>query len=111
MRVARVRRVNRETRDDIEYPIITKPRESYEDWKADYYICNEESNLSAAYDHITSDSHLLLQRFVNKLAERTYEGCPIAYGKDVLFFIEARYTYALDDSCSMDMTVPNPTDD
>lgn len=48
---------------------------------------------------------------MNKLAERTYEGCPIAYGKDVLFFIEARYTYALDDSCSMDMTVPNPTDD
>lgn len=48
MRVARVKRVNREIRDDIEYLFITKPRESYEDWKSDYYICNEESDLSAA---------------------------------------------------------------
>ena len=111
MRVARVWRVKKgEIPDDIEYPIITKPIESYEGWKSDYYICNDESELSAAYGHITSDSDLLLQRFVKKVTERTYEGCSIACGKEVLFAIEARYTYTLADSYSMEMTVANPAD-
>lgn len=72
MRVARVWRVKKgEIPDDIEYPIITKPIESYEGWKSDYYICNDESELSAAYGRITSGSDLLLQRFVKK-GDRAY---------------------------------------
>ncbi len=97
--------------DDIEYPIITKPIESYEGLKSYFYIYYEKSDLSVAYDRMTSDSDLLLQRFVNKLTEVAHEGSPIVCGKDVLFAVEARYTYILAHSCSMEMTVANPADD
>ena len=97
--------------NDIEYPVITKPIRPYADWKSDYYVCNNEDELIIAYSKIGGGSELLLQRYVDKVTERTYEGCAVDKGRDVLFSIEARYTYTLPDYYSMEMVVSNPTDE
>ena len=94
---------------DITYPVITKPIESYEGWKQDYYICSNKEELKKAYKKIKGNT-LLLQSYIKKKTEMTLEGFSAEQGKKTLFAIKARYTYILPDYYSMAM-VSNATDD
>ncbi len=93
--------------NDIAYPIITKPLTSYPDWKNDYYVCNDESELITAYSKITRDDDLLLQQYITKVNELCLDGCAIQKGKKVLVTISSTYTYVLPDYYSMEMIVKN----
>lgn len=95
---------------DITYPVITKPIESYEGWKQDYYICSNKEELKKAYKKIKGNT-LLLQSYIKKKTEMTLEGFSAEQGKKTLFAIKARYTYILPDYYSMAMVVSNATDD
>lgn len=95
--------------NDIQYPIITKPMRSYEGWKQDYYVCRNDVELLAAFDRIKAPE-VLLQRYVDKVTERTYEGVSVDHGRDVFFSIQTRYTYKLPDYYSMEMIVSSPDD-
>ena len=94
---------------DIRYPVITKPIESYEGWKQDYFVCSSEDELREAYKKIKGNT-LLLQRYIKKKTEITLEGFSAKEGCEVLFAIKARYTYVLPDYYSMSMIVSNSSD-
>lgn len=108
LNIARSWRVKKEfIPEDIEYPVITKPLESYVGWKKDYHVCFDEDELKEAYGKLKCEE-LLLQLYVSKATERTYEGVSCNRGSDVLFAIQTRYTYSLPDCYSMEMDVMEP---
>ena len=70
---------------DIQYPIITKAINSFgKEWKDIVYICNNEQDLKEAYSKIKSEA-ILLQEYVDKIDELSYEGISINHGNQCLF--------------------------
>ena len=107
LNVARAWKVHRgEVPIDIEFPVITKPIESYEGWKQDYYVCENEKELKKAYEVIKGNT-ILLQYYIKKKTEITLEGFAFNKGNNVIFAIKTRYTYILPDYYSMSMIVSN----
>ncbi|NCB09676.1 MAG: uridine kinase [Bacteroidia bacterium] len=59
--------------EDLEYPIITKDiSPNSGSWKSDVFICQDEGELKAAFESITSPT-ILIQRFVDKKNKLYYE--------------------------------------
>lgn len=108
-RVARTWKVeNKIIPDDVIYPVITKPFESYEGWKQDYYICKNHTELEEALNKV--HNKVFLQQYINKTNELCLDGIVVNKGRDVFISIASTYTYILPDYYSMEMAVKNFTD-
>lgn len=95
--------------DDIEYPVITKPLTSYENWKSDYYICNNEKELVDAIKKIRK-SDILVQRFIKKRCEFNLAGISFNGGNDVFVSACSESAYVIPDYFSM-KNIHNKLDD
>ena len=79
--------------EDIEYPIITKAINSYSaEWKGIVSICHNEDELKAAYKNIKSE-YILLQKYIQKVDEQSYEGISINRGKDIFYIMQNNEVY------------------
>lgn len=75
--------------EDIEYPVITKAVNSFgEEWKGIVRICRNEQDLLEAYKNIKKSSHILLQKYMEKVDEQSYDGFSINQGNDVFFTVQ-----------------------
>lgn len=95
--------------DGVLYPVITKPIYSYDDWKQDYYICSNESELTEALGK--TKGPVFLQQYITKKTELAIDGVSVNRGRCVLPAIESTYTYALPDYYSSEMVVSNCRDE
>ena len=97
-----------EVPEEVVYPVITKPFESYKDWKHDYYICNSRQELEEIIPKL--HGKVFLQQYIKKTNELCVDGVVVNHGKNVFIAIASRYTYILPDYYSMEMVVENFTD-
>lgn len=88
----------------VEYPVITKPKQSYAGWKSDYYICKNEAELKEALRKIEGRP-VFLQRYVKKVNELCLDGIVINQGKDTLITMASTYTHILPDYYSNEMVI------
>lgn len=96
--------------EDIEYPVITKSISSIEGgWKDDVFICQNEEELTIAYEKIKSET-VLLQKYLVKKNELCLDGIIANHGDDFVITIAATYNYILPDKYSNAMTFTNFTD-
>ena len=88
--------VNRgEVPEGLEYPIITKDiNPNSGGWKSDVFVCQNEEELKTAYTKISSPV-VLLQKYVEKKTEFTFEGCSVNRGQSALLAIKSTYKYAI----------------
>ena len=91
---------------DIIYPVITKPLNSYPNWKADYRVCDNEGELKKAYGEIKG-TDLMLQEYITKSNELCLDGVVVNQGQKVFVAIASSYTYILPDYFSMEMVIKN----
>lgn len=74
---------------DIEYPVITKAVNSFgEEWKGIVKICRNEQDLIDAYKNVKKSDYILLQKYMEKIDEQSYDGFSINQGKDVFFTVQ-----------------------
>ena len=74
---------------DIEYPIITKAVNSFgEEWKGIVKICRNEHDLLDAYANVKKSKYILLQKYMEKIDEQSYDGFSINHGNDVFFTVQ-----------------------
>lgn len=92
--------------EDIIYPVITKPAQSYKGWKQDYYVCNNLSELTEALRK-TNGRNIFLQQYIQKTNELCIDGISVNKGQDLFISIASSYTYILPDYYSMEMIVRN----
>ena len=79
---------------DIEYPVITKAVNSFgEEWKSIVRICRNEYDLTEAYKNIQKSNYILLQKYVEKIDEQSYDGFSINQGNDVFFTVQNNEVY------------------
>ena len=96
--------------DDIEYPVITKSISPNEGgWKSDVHICYSEAELKEAFNNILSDE-VLIQKYIEKKNEMTYEGFSINHGDEVLVGIQCEYNYLIKGYYSPYHSVKSPED-
>lgn len=94
----------------LEYPVITKSISPNEGgWKSDVHICYTEAELKEAYDHILADE-VLIQKYIDKKNEITYEGFSINSGKEVMVGIQCEYNYLIKGYYSPYHSVKSPQD-
>lgn len=100
-RVAKTWRVNKgELPDDIEFPVITKALNSFgKEWKEIIRICHNEGELRTFYQEIKSDK-ILLQKYIEKVDEVSYDGFSINHGKELIFVQECRQVYTIEGNYS-----------
>ena len=91
--------------DDVEYPVITKPFESYEGWKQDYYICDNQDELTDSLKKV--NGKVFIQHYIKKTNELCLDGVVVNRGRDVFISIASKYTYILPDYYSMEMKIQN----
>ncbi len=95
--------------DNIIYPVITKPVESYEGWKKDYYVCRNEAELKEALGKV--NGKVFIQQYIQKVTELCLDGLVINQGRENFVSIASTYTYILPDYYSMEMVVSNFDDE
>lgn len=82
---------------DITYPVMTKAINSFgKEWKSIVFICENESQLKEAYEKIQSES-ILIQSYIKKKDEQSYEGFSVDHGNDVAFTVQNNEVYHLED--------------
>ena len=95
---------------DIEYPIMTKAINSFGDeWKDIVFICHSDDELRAAYKKIKS-KEILIQRFIEKVDEVSFDGFSIDKGNQVIILTEVYQEYCIHDKYSPYWDVRNNTD-
>ncbi len=83
--------------NDIKYPVITKAINSFGlEWKNIVFVCNNEEELREAYKNIHSAS-ILLQEYIQKTDEQSYEGFSVKHGQDVFFSMQNNEVYHIPD--------------
>ncbi len=79
---------------DIEYPIITKAVHSFGDeWKGIVRICNNREQLEDAYRNIKKSEYVLLQKYLEKIDEQSYDGFSVNRGRDVFYTVQNNEVY------------------
>ena len=79
----------------LDYPVITKDiNPNSGGWKSDVFVCHNKEELKEAYTKITSPV-VLLQKYVDKKTEFTFEGCSVNKGQSSLIAIQSTYKYAI----------------
>lgn len=100
-----------EVPNDLEYPIMTKAINSFGDeWKNIVFICENESELLNAYKNIKSE-YILLQSYIKKIDEQSYEGFSVNNGKDIAFTVQNNEVYHIPDKYSPYWKNKNVDDD
>ncbi|MBR1986893.1 MAG: ATP-grasp domain-containing protein [Mogibacterium sp.] len=94
---------NDEIPDNVIYPVITKPFESYEGWKKDYYVCSNREELADALKKVSGK--VFIQQYIKKETELCLDGCVINHGTENFVSAGSIYTYILPDYYSMEMVV------
>lgn len=80
--------------EDIEYPVITKAIHSFgEEWKNIVRICHNHEELTQAVKAIKKSEYILLQQYLEKDDEQSYDGFSINRGKDVFFSVQNNEIY------------------
>lgn len=93
--------------ENLPYPIITKSiAPNIGGWKADVFICENETELKAAYEKIQAPQ-VLIQHFIDKKNEYCLDGISINKGKDMFIAIESTYKYLIKGYYSPYHTVAN----
>lgn len=86
--------------DNIVYPIMTKAINSIgSEWKNIVFICNNQEELRNAYQKIKSEK-ILLQQYIEKIDEISFDAFSVDYGKDVFFVMEANQIFNIPDKYS-----------
>lgn len=86
--------------EDIIYPVMTKATNSIgNEWKDIVYICHNDEELNAAFLNIKSD-YILVQQYIEKKDEISFDAFSVNQGKDIFFVIEANQIYNLSDKYS-----------
>ncbi len=79
---------------DIEYPVITKAINSFgEEWKGIVRICNNEEELRQAFNNIKKSKYVLLQKYVEKVDEQSYDGFAVNRGQDIFCTVQNNEVY------------------
>lgn len=79
--------------EDIEYPVMTKAIHSFgAEWKSIVFICRNKTELIEAYKKIKSET-ILIQKYIEKSDEQSYEGFSVNRGKDVFFSVQNNEVY------------------
>ena len=79
----------------LDYPVITKDiNPNSGGWKSDVFVCHNKEELKEAYTKISSPV-VLLQKYVDKKTEFTFEGCSVNKGQSSLIAIQSTYKYAI----------------
>ena len=79
---------------DIQYPVITKAIHSFgEEWKSIVRICNNDEELKQAFAGIQKSEYVLLQQYLEKDDEQSYDGFSINQGRDVFFTVQNNEVY------------------
>ncbi len=95
---------------DIIYPVMTKALNSYgEEWKNIVYICHNDNELQAAYSKIKS-KEILVQRYIEKVDEASFDGFSVDHGKKAVILTETYQEYCIPDKYSPYWNVGNNTD-
>lgn len=85
---------------DIEYPIMTKAVNSIgEEWKDIVFICQDARELQEAFLKIKSE-YVLLQQYIEKVDEVSFDAFCVNEGKDVFIVMEAYQMYNIPDKYS-----------
>lgn len=85
---------------DIEYPIMTKSVNSIgEEWKDIVYICRDDVELKAAFSKMKSE-YVLVQQYIEKVDEVSFDAFSVNKGKDVFIVMEAYQMYNIPDKYS-----------
>lgn len=96
--------------NDIEYPIMTKAINSFGDeWKNIVFICHNDIELREAFSKMKSNE-ILLQSYINKIDEVSFDGFSINHGKDAIILTEVYQEYCIPDKYSPYWDVRNNTD-
>lgn len=83
--------------EDIQYPVITKALNSFgEEWKSIVFICRNDNELSDAFSKIKSDE-ILVQQYIEKVDEKSYEGFSIKNGDEICLTMIAGQEYNIGD--------------
>ncbi len=111
LNVAKTWKVNvGEIPTDIEYPIMTKAINSFgKEWKDIVYICRNNDELKSAYSKMKSEK-ILIQRYVDKIDEVSFDGFSVDHGKQVIILTEAYQEYCIPDKYSPYWNIKNNTD-
>lgn len=90
---------------ELLYPVITKSiSPTVGGWKSDVHICENQEELKAAYDHVSSPQ-VVIQRYIDKKNEYCLDGISFQKGKRVFIPIESTYNYLIKGYYSPYMTV------
>lgn len=94
---------------DIEYPVMTKAVNSLgSEWKNIVFICDNEQELREACSKIQSE-YILVQRYISKVDEVSFDGFSINQGRDVAILTEAYQEYCIPDKYSPYWNIRNNT--
>lgn len=86
--------------ENVSFPVMTKAINSFgTEWKDIVFICNNEKELLSAYSKINSKT-ILLQKYVKKTDEQSYEGFCVNHGKEVFFTVQNNEVYHIPDKYS-----------
>ena len=92
---------------DIVYPIMTKAINSLgSEWKDIVYICHNDAELIEAFKHMKSEK-VLLQQYIEKVDEFSFDAISVNRGKDVWVIIEANQIYNIPDKYSPYWVIKN----
>lgn len=81
--------------EDIVYPVITKDiSPNSGSWKADVHICENEEELRAAFNEITSPV-IQIQHFIDKKNEYAIEGFTVNHGKELFIGTTLTWKYLI----------------
>lgn len=82
---------NGELPKTLNYPVFTKSLDCYvNNWKKDYYICQNEQMLIDAFKKINREE-LLIQEFIEKKTEVALEGISFNEGENLYLPIQGEY--------------------
>ena len=86
--------------EDIIYPVMTKAINSIgAEWKDIVYICHNDIELNEAFSHMRSET-ILVQQYIEKVDEISFDAISVNHGKDVWVVIEANQVYNMPDKYS-----------
>lgn len=75
----------------VHYPVMTKSVNSLElNWKNNVHVCNNDKELLDAYKNIKGNE-VILQEYIHKKTEMTFEGISVNHGKEVLLPMKTIY--------------------
>lgn len=96
---------------NLKYPVITKAISSTSGaWKADSFICANETELKDAYSKIKGKT-ILLQEFVERAGEFNIDGISVNHGKSIFLSMITDYVYLVPGRYSNYHNVYNPKDE